>query len=101
FVGYVTTRSPGFTQDLLHASPTPSVFPWPYTPDLGSGRLLGVLSGAPASPTALGTAWQHAPSLRDITPVLRYYKPVRHRLAVSHFPGFVGYMPDPAPPISR
>ena len=28
----------------------------------------------------------------DITPVLRYYKPIHHRLAVSHFPGLAGYV---------
>ena len=37
----------------------------------------------------------------DLTQVLRYYEPIRHRLAVSHFPGFTGYMTYPAPPISR
>jgi hypothetical protein len=37
----------------------------------------------------------------DITPVLRYYEPIHHRLAVSHFPGLAGYMTYPAPPISR
>jgi hypothetical protein len=36
----------------------------------------------------------------DITPVLRYYEPIHHRLAVSQFPGLAGYMTYPAPPIS-
>jgi hypothetical protein len=37
----------------------------------------------------------------NITPVLRYYEPIHHRLVVSHFPGLAGYMTYPAPPISR
>ena len=76
--------------------------PLAVPPDFGSCRLLGVLSGAPASPTVLGDCLA-AGLLRspDITPLLRYYEPLRHRLAVSHFPGFSGYMTYPAPPISR
>ena len=81
--------------------PLPSS-PGRIPPDFGSCRLLGVLSGAPASPTVLGDCLA-AGLLRspDITPVLRYYEPIRHRLAVSHFPGFAGYRTYPAPPISR
>ena len=48
------------------------------------------LSCAPASPTAMGTAWQQG-SFAPRT-LLRYSEPIRHRLAVSHFPGFAGYM---------
>src|SRR5579859_5287749 len=36
-----------------------------------------------------------------VTPLLRYYEPNRHRLAVSRFPGVSGYTAYPAPPISR
>jgi hypothetical protein len=36
-----------------------------------------------------------------VTPVHRYCKPFRHRLAVSRFPGVAGYTAYPAPPISR
>ena len=81
--------------------PLPSS-PGRIPPDFGSCRLLGVLSGAPASPTVLGDCLAAGLLCSpDITPLLRYYEPLRHRLAVSHFPGFTGYMTYPAPPISR
>ena len=51
------------------------------------------LSCAPASPYRHGYCVA-AGLLRspDITPVLRYSEPIRHRLAVSHFPGLAGYV---------
>src|SRR5207248_2641017 len=36
-----------------------------------------------------------------VTPLLGYYEPNRHRLAVSRFPGVAGYTAYPAPPIAR
>jgi hypothetical protein len=53
----------------------------------------------PLPPRKCGTAGLLGSA--DITPLLRYYEPIRHRLAVSHFPGLAGYMTYPAPPISR
>src|SRR2546425_8168594 len=43
-----------------------------------------------------------AGSLRStgITPLRRYYEPVRHPLAVGRFPGSLGYTPDLTPLIS-
>ena len=51
------------------------------------------MSCAPASPCRHGNCVA-AGLLRspDITPVLRYSEPIRHRLAVSHFPGLAGYV---------
>ena len=71
-------------------------------PDFGSCRLLGVFIMRPCLPYRPGNCLA-AGLLRspDITPLLRYSEPIRHRLAVSHFPGFAGYMTYPAPPISR
>ena len=81
--------------------PLPSS-PGRIPPDLGSCRLLGVFIMRPCLPYRHGNCLA-AGLLRspDITPLLRYYEPLRHRLAVSHFPGFPGYMTYPAPPISR
>src|SRR5512132_227204 len=44
-----------------------------------------------------------AGSLRStgITPLRRYYEPVRHPLAVGRFPGSPGYTPDLTPLISQ
>ena len=81
--------------------PLPSS-PCRIPPDFGSCRLLGVFIMRPCLPYRHGNCVA-AGLLRspDITPVLRYSEPIRHRLAVSHFPGFAGYMTYPAPPISR
>ena len=71
-------------------------------PDLRSCRLLGVFVIRPCLPYRHGNCG--AAGLLgspNITSVLRYYEPIHHRLAVSHFPGLTGYMTYPAPPISR
>jgi len=81
--------------------PLPSS-PGRISPDLGSCRLRGVFIMRPCLPYRHGNCLA-AGLLRspDITPLLRYCEPIRHRLAVSHFPGFAGYRTYPAPPISR
>ena len=54
-------------------------------------------------PPVLPKALRAARPLRSagITPLPRYCGPIRHRLAVSRFPGVSGYTTYPAPPISR
>lgn len=37
----------------------------------------------------------------DVTPLLCYYRPLRHPLVVGRLPGFSGYTTYLAPPISR
>src|SRR5437879_1243806 len=53
---------------------------------------MGVFVISPLPPVLLKPL-QTAGSLRstDITPVLRYYEPVRHPLAVPRLPGLAGY----------
>jgi hypothetical protein len=36
-----------------------------------------------------------------VTPLHRYYEPIRHPLVFDRFPGFAGYTVYLAPPISR
>jgi hypothetical protein len=81
--------------------PPPSS-PCRIPPDLSSCRLPGVFIMRPCLPYRHGNCV--AAGLLgspDITPVLRYYEPIHHRLAVSHFPGVAGYMTYPPPSISR
>jgi len=81
--------------------PLPSS-PGRIPPDLGSCRLLGVFIMRPCLPYRHGNCLA-AGLLRspDITPLLRYCEPIRHRLAFARFPGFAGYTIYLAPPISR
>src|SRR5262245_54661510 len=37
----------------------------------------------------------------DVTPLRRYYQPLRHPLAFGRLPGVTGYTADLAPPLSR
>src|SRR5438270_5615744 len=54
-------------------------------------------------PCPMSEALQMAGPLRstDIAPLHRYYRPIRHPLAVGRFPGVAGYTAYLAPTISR
>ena len=93
---------------LAYPTPTPrpsDLFRLPLAvcpPDFGSCRLLGVLSGSLPPLPSWGTAWQQGSfAPRTLLRFSATTSPSAHRLAVSHFPGFAGYMTYPAPPISR
>src|SRR5215468_5262746 len=47
----------------------------------------------------LQTAGSHRST--DVTPLLRYYRPIRHPLAFDRLPGFAGYTTYLAPVISH
>src|ERR1700692_363680 len=69
-----------------------SAFALTYRLLLRSCKLMGVFVISPL-PSWLLEPLQTAGLLRstDITPLLRYYEPIRHPLAVPRFPGFAGY----------
>src|SRR5580693_6455877 len=69
-----------------------SAFALTYRLRLRSCKLMGVFVISPL-PSLLLEPLQTAGPLRspDITPLFRYYGPVRHPLAVPRFPGFAGY----------
>jgi hypothetical protein len=95
-------RSWRIGQALLHTHPSASIFPLPYTPWLQVLQITERFIMRPCLPYRHGNCV--AAGLLgspDITPVLRYYEPIHHRLAVSHFPGVAGYMTYPPPSISR
>jgi hypothetical protein len=87
-------RSWFLDQDLLHTHSDLFRLPLAVYPlTSGPADYWAFLSCAPASPYRHGNCVA-AGLLRspDITPVLRYSEPIRHRLAVSHFPGLAGYV---------
>src|SRR2546428_7804981 len=63
---------------------------------------MGAFIISPLPPVLAKTRYAARP-LRSmgVTPLLGYYEPNRHRLAVSRFPGVAGYTVYPAPPIAR
>src|SRR3989454_4476976 len=63
---------------------------------------MGAFIISPLPPVLAKTRYAARP-LRSmgVTPLLGYYEPNRHRLAVSRFPGVAGYTAYPAPPIAR
>src|SRR6266436_3435355 len=69
-----------------------SAFALTYRLRLRSCKLMGVFVISPLPPLLLEPL-QTAGLLRstDITPLLCYYEPVRHPLAVLRFPGIAGY----------
>jgi len=82
--------------------PTPpgslgSAFPLAYIPRLRSCRAMGAFITAPLPPV-LPVELQTAGPLRStgVTPLRRYYGPIRHPLAVSRLPGAAGYTAYPA-----
>ncbi len=79
-----------------------SAFALTYILRLRSCRLIGGFI-IPPLPHMLTKKLCAAGSLRStgVTPLHRYYKPSRHRLAFRRFPGVAGYTPYLAPPISQ
>src|SRR5258708_1640802 len=69
-----------------------SAFALTYRLRLRSCKLMGAFVISPLPPMLLEPLQNSGP-LRstDITPLLRYYGPVRHPLAVPRLPGFAGY----------
>ena len=85
-----------------HSLLPPPSSPCRIPPDLRSCRLPGVFIIRPCLPYRHGNCVAAGLLCSpNITPVLRYYEPIHHRLVVSHFPGLAGYMAYPAPSISR
>ena len=82
--------------------PTPpdapgSAFPVAYSLRLRSCSWMGAFLRAPLPPV-LSEELRTAGLLRstDITPLQRYYEPIRHPLVVSRLPGAAGYTAYPA-----
>lgn len=91
---WYSLKSPrlAYSHCLLHLLQPKSAFALAYILRLRSCRLMGVLVTAPL-PSLLPKKSQAAGPLRSaaVTPLHRYYEPVRHRLVFGRLPGVSGY----------